>query len=184
MGRGKRTVLGADLLPLRRVKTTILHGLQDTVISPDGSRRFVEELLRRDPEFPVTLLLPAGDHRLSSPEHLETFRRLVVEKDRGKRMFVLIHKECGGPALEDRRSAKSVRFRWTAFRFPASVAWKRSSTNRKCGCRRSWAFNRNPKIILESTSVATGPVAATTPSCSLHPSEVHPVIRRIRTSYV
>ena len=65
---------------LRRVKTTILHGLQDTVISPDGSRRFVEELLRRDPEFPVTLLLPAGDHRLSSPEHVETFRRLVVRE--------------------------------------------------------------------------------------------------------
>ena len=65
---------------LRRVKTTILHGLQDTVITPDGSRRFVEELLRRDPEFPVTLLLPAGDHRLSSPEHVETFRRLVVRE--------------------------------------------------------------------------------------------------------
>ena len=62
---------------LRRVKTTILHGLQDAVITPDGSRRFVEELLRRDPEFPVTLLLPAGDHRLSSPEHLDAFRRLV-----------------------------------------------------------------------------------------------------------
>ena len=65
---------------LRRVKTTILHGLQDTVISPQGSRWFVEELKRRDPEFPVTLLLPAGDHRLSSPEHLETFRRLVVRE--------------------------------------------------------------------------------------------------------
>jgi pimeloyl-ACP methyl ester carboxylesterase len=65
---------------LQRVKTTILHGLQDMVITPDGSRRFVEELLRRDPEFPVTLLLPAGDHRLSSREHLETFRRLVVRE--------------------------------------------------------------------------------------------------------
>ncbi len=65
---------------LRRVKTTILHGLQDNVISPHGSRRFVEELLRRDPEFPVTLLLPAGDHRLSSPEHVETFHRLVMRE--------------------------------------------------------------------------------------------------------
>ena len=65
---------------LRRVKTTILHGLQDTVITPDGSRRFVEELKRRDPEFPVTLLLPAGDHRLSNPEHVETLRRLVVRE--------------------------------------------------------------------------------------------------------
>ena len=67
-------------LQLRRVKTTILHGLQDAVISPHGSQRFVEELLRRDPEFPVTLLLPEGDHRLSSREHLETFRRLVVRE--------------------------------------------------------------------------------------------------------
>jgi len=64
---------------LRRVSTTILHGLQDDVIRPQGSSQFVEELLARDPEFPVTLHLIPGDHRLSSPEHVETFRRIVVE---------------------------------------------------------------------------------------------------------
>ncbi len=42
---------------LRRVKTTILHGLQDKVIPPAGSWRFVEEVLRRDPGFPIELLL-------------------------------------------------------------------------------------------------------------------------------
>jgi pimeloyl-ACP methyl ester carboxylesterase len=67
---------------LRLVKTTILHGLQDTVIPPAGSVRFVEEVLRRDPKFPIELLFKTGDHRLSSPEHLDTFRRLVVEKDK------------------------------------------------------------------------------------------------------
>lgn len=79
MGRGKRTVLGADLL-LRRVKTRILHGLQDTVILPAGSWRFVEELLRHDPEFPIELLLKNGDHRLSNTEHVETLRRLVARE--------------------------------------------------------------------------------------------------------
>ncbi|CUS36342.1 alpha/beta hydrolase [Candidatus Nitrospira nitrificans] len=62
---------------LRPVKTTILHGEQDIVISPDGSRRFTQELLRRDAGFPLDLRLIPGDHRLSSPEHLELFRRLV-----------------------------------------------------------------------------------------------------------
>jgi len=65
---------------LRRVKTTILHGLQDTVILPAGSWRFVEELLRHDPEFPIELLLKNGDHRLSSTEHVETLRRLVARE--------------------------------------------------------------------------------------------------------
>jgi pimeloyl-ACP methyl ester carboxylesterase len=65
---------------LRRVKTTILHGLQDTVVPPAGSWRFVEEVLRRDPEFPIELTLKTGDHRLSSPEHVETLRRLVVRE--------------------------------------------------------------------------------------------------------
>lgn len=63
---------------LRPVKTTILHGLQDTVILPQGSSQFVEQLLARDPSFPVELNLIPGDHRLSSPEHVETFRRLIV----------------------------------------------------------------------------------------------------------
>jgi pimeloyl-ACP methyl ester carboxylesterase len=62
----------------RRVKATILHGLQDTVIRPEGSWDFVQHVLSQDPEFPIELLLKTGDHRLSSPEHLETFRRLVT----------------------------------------------------------------------------------------------------------
>ena len=62
----------------RRVKTTILHGLQDTVIRPAGSWTFVQQVLSQDPEFPIELLLKTGDHRLSSPDHLETVRRLVL----------------------------------------------------------------------------------------------------------
>jgi len=64
---------------LRPVKTTILHGLQDTVILPSGSSEFVEQLLSRDPAFPVELHLIPGDHRLSSHEQVERFRRLVFE---------------------------------------------------------------------------------------------------------
>lgn len=63
---------------LRRVRTTILHGLQDRVIRPAGSWRFVEEVLRRDPEYPIELWLKTGDHRLSGPEQVETLRRLVM----------------------------------------------------------------------------------------------------------
>jgi pimeloyl-ACP methyl ester carboxylesterase len=65
---------------LRRVKTTILHGLQDTVVPPAGSWRFAEEVLRRDPGFPIELLFKTGDHRLSSPEHVEALRRLVLRE--------------------------------------------------------------------------------------------------------
>jgi len=64
---------------LRPVKTTILHGLQDTVILPSGSSEFVEQLLSRDPAFPIELHLIPGDHRLSSDEQVERFRRLVLE---------------------------------------------------------------------------------------------------------
>ena len=64
----------------RRMKTTILHGLQDTVIKPEGSWAFVQHVLSQDPEFPIELLLKTGDHRLSSPEHVETIRRLVVKE--------------------------------------------------------------------------------------------------------
>lgn len=71
---------GQTFSQLRRVKTTILHGLQDTVVPPAWSWRFVEELLRRDPAFPIELLFKTGDHRLSSPEHVETLRRLVVRE--------------------------------------------------------------------------------------------------------
>lgn len=64
---------------LRPVKTTIFHGLQDTVILPSGSGEFVEQLLARDPAYPVELDLIPGDHRLSSPEHVERFHRHVHE---------------------------------------------------------------------------------------------------------
>ena len=64
----------------RRVKTTILHGLQDAVIKPEGSWAFVQHVLSQDPGFPIELLLKTGDHRLSSPEHVETIRRLVVKE--------------------------------------------------------------------------------------------------------
>lgn len=60
---------------LRRVPTTILHGLQDTVILPSGSAAFTEELLARDPGYPITLHLVPGDHRLSEPQHLDLLRR-------------------------------------------------------------------------------------------------------------
>ena len=62
----------------RRMKTTILHGLQDAVIKPEGSWAFVQHVLSQDPGFPIELLLKTGDHRLSSPEHVETIRRLVT----------------------------------------------------------------------------------------------------------
>ncbi|MBX3330684.1 MAG: alpha/beta fold hydrolase [Nitrospira sp.] len=65
---------------VRHVKTTILHGLQDTVILPEGSKSFANELLCRDPNFPLDLRLMLGDHRLSSPEHIELFRRLVMRE--------------------------------------------------------------------------------------------------------
>lgn len=64
---------------LRHVRTTIVHGLGDTVIHPEGSRAFVEDLRRHDPSFPVELLLVAGDHRLSSPDHMEQLRRLLLD---------------------------------------------------------------------------------------------------------
>lgn len=64
----------------RQVKTTILHGLQDTVIPPEGSQRFADTLLCRDSNFPLDLQLIPGDHRLSGPEHLEVFRRVVMRE--------------------------------------------------------------------------------------------------------
>jgi pimeloyl-ACP methyl ester carboxylesterase len=63
---------------LRPVSTAILHGQQDSVILPQGSSQFVEQLRALAPSFPVELHLVPGDHRLSSPEHLDTFRRLVL----------------------------------------------------------------------------------------------------------
>jgi hypothetical protein len=49
------------------------------VILPSGSSEFVEQLLSRDPAFPIELHLIPGDHRLSSDEQVERFRRLVLE---------------------------------------------------------------------------------------------------------
>ena len=63
---------------LRPVSTAILHGQQDSVILPQGSSQFVEQLRALAPSFPFELHLVPGDHRLSSPEHLDTFRRLVL----------------------------------------------------------------------------------------------------------
>lgn len=65
---------------VRQVKTTILHGQDDTVISPQGSQQFADELFRRFPAYPLDLCLIPGDHRLSSPKHLELFRRLIMRE--------------------------------------------------------------------------------------------------------
>jgi len=64
---------------LRPVSTTILHGQQDSVILPQGSSQFVEQLRALVPSFPVELHLVPGDHRLSSPEYLDTFRHFVLD---------------------------------------------------------------------------------------------------------
>jgi pimeloyl-ACP methyl ester carboxylesterase len=63
---------------LRPVNTAILHGQQDSVILPQGSSQFVEQVRSLIPSFPIELHLVPGDHRLSSAEHLDIFRRLVV----------------------------------------------------------------------------------------------------------
>ncbi|MDF0642684.1 MAG: alpha/beta fold hydrolase [Nitrospira sp.] len=65
---------------LRPVSTSIVHGLNDAAIAPEGSRRFVEQLRLNAPSFPVDLHLIPGDHRLSGPEHIELLRRLLVEQ--------------------------------------------------------------------------------------------------------
>jgi len=64
---------------LRPIKTTILHGSDDSVILSEGSRQFVAQLLTKAPGYPIDLNLIPGDHRLSSPEHIELFHRLVLE---------------------------------------------------------------------------------------------------------
>jgi pimeloyl-ACP methyl ester carboxylesterase len=64
---------------LRAVKTTILHGLDDGVILAGGSRQFVAQLVAAAPGYPIDLNLIPGDHRLSRPEHVERFHRLVLE---------------------------------------------------------------------------------------------------------
>jgi hypothetical protein len=37
--------------------------------------------VRRHPGFPLNLKLIPGDHRLSGPEHLELFHRLVMKQE-------------------------------------------------------------------------------------------------------
>lgn len=64
---------------LRHVRTTIVHGLDDTVIHPEGSQEFLERLRRLDPSYPVELLLVEGDHRLSSPDHMKQLHRLLLD---------------------------------------------------------------------------------------------------------
>ncbi len=65
------------LLTPRRVPTTILHGLEDRVILPEGSLAFTDHLFKQDSDFPIELMLKSGDHRLSSQEHLETLIQLA-----------------------------------------------------------------------------------------------------------
>jgi len=62
---------------VRRLRTTILHGLQDTVIIPQGSWEFSRRLLTRDPDFPLELIFQPGDHRFSSPDQLQTLLDLL-----------------------------------------------------------------------------------------------------------
>lgn len=65
------------LSPPRRVKTTILHGLQDTVIPPAVSWRFAQHVLAQDPHFPIEVVFKTGDHRLSAPNDLVHFLRVL-----------------------------------------------------------------------------------------------------------
>ena len=64
---------------MRRLRTLILHGSDDSVISPEGSREFVDLLRSRDPSFPVELYLVPGDHRLNGSEHMKHLHRLLLE---------------------------------------------------------------------------------------------------------
>jgi hypothetical protein len=54
--------------------------VQDTAILSEGSSQFTEQVLARNAAFPIALHLIPGDHRLSSPEHLDLFQRLVLRK--------------------------------------------------------------------------------------------------------
>jgi pimeloyl-ACP methyl ester carboxylesterase len=64
---------------LRPVPTTILHGLQDGLILPQGSWDFTDDLLKHDPHYPIELLLKTGDHRFSTPSNLTTFLELAAK---------------------------------------------------------------------------------------------------------
>jgi hypothetical protein len=62
-----------------RLVKSFLHGLQDDVIFPKGSWEFTEDLLAKDPHYPLELLLKFGDHRFSSPSYLATFLELAAQ---------------------------------------------------------------------------------------------------------
>ena len=65
--------------PTRRIPTTILHGLQDTVIVPQGSWEFSQRVFAVDPFFPLELVFKLGDHRFSGPDHLQTLLNLAAQ---------------------------------------------------------------------------------------------------------
>ncbi len=77
VGGGKEAFWRRTLPPRRPVKAAILHALQDDAIRPSGSRQFLEHIIAHDPVYPIEALFDSGDHRLSAPEHLGLFRRLV-----------------------------------------------------------------------------------------------------------
>ena len=93
------------------------------MIHPEGSRAFVEDLRAVTIlSFPVELLLVPGDHRLSSPDHMEQLRRLLLDGRISPQMLTLVHKECGGPALEPNTavggglcSCRSISFPFACF---------------------------------------------------------------------
>lgn len=64
---------------VRHIPTTILHGLQDAVIVPQGSWDFSQRLFAMDPAFPLELVFKPGDHRFSAPNHLHTFLSLAAK---------------------------------------------------------------------------------------------------------
>ena len=65
--------------PTRRIPTTILHGLQDTVITPQGSWDFSQRVFTLDPSYPLELVFKPGDHRFSGPDHLQTLLNLAAQ---------------------------------------------------------------------------------------------------------
>jgi hypothetical protein len=52
-------------------------------------------------------------------------------------MLVVIHKECGGPALEESPVGEVCAIPVDRFPFPASPAWKKSPTRQKCAGRKN-----------------------------------------------
>jgi len=56
-------------------------------------------------------------------------------------MLVLIHKECGGPAMENSPVGEVCAIPSTGFPFPASVVLRILTTNRKSGCQKNPGSN-------------------------------------------